>query len=300
MTRVSTLFLATIMAISSAAVAQTEDASQEYPRQALRHSVDSTVITIAYPDAAGSKSTSITFDKDVRVSGNGLPAGTYEIGLIHVAKDDTQIIFSARAVGEGESVSEPTEKLRLAVRPADAPKVDRLTVEIEPVKIEEPPEGQRRRRRRRQAPSAMMDLRWAAHKATVKIEMTGTVWRSTPPPEIPEHLRDPWAIVLSSLRGLTEESMEKHVEHFADDFISEWDDGGSQEAHEQMIGRRLYDGGLEGSVLKLHGLEWTEAEDGVQFRGILVQYGPEEAPLIYKARETNQGWKIVHLDGPKE
>lgn len=188
----------------------------------------------------------------------------------------------------------------MAVRPSGAPKVDSLTVEIEPIKIEEPREGERRRRRRRQAPSAMMNVRWDSNKATVKIEMTGVIWRATPPPEIPEHLREPWAIVLSSVSGLVEESMPKHVEHFSHDFISDWDDGGSQEAHEQMIGRALHDGGFEDSVLKLHELEWTEAENGVQFRGIVLQYGSDQAPLVYKAKETDLGWKIVHLDGPKE
>ena len=300
MMRVTALFFAVITTIACANAAQAEDIGEDYPRQALRHTVDTTSITIAYPDAAGAKSASITFDKDVRVSGNELPAGTYEIGLNHVAKNDTQIVFSQQTVNEAEAEGKSKERLRLAVRPGKAPKVDRLTIEIEPVKVEEPPEGERRRRRRRQAPSAMMYLRWDSHLVTVKLEMTGTVWRATPPPEIPEHLRGPWAIVLSSLNGFVEESMEKHVEHFADDFISDWDDGGSQEAHEQFIGRILYDGGFEGSVLKLHGLEWTEDEDGIQFRGMIVQFDDQEAPLVYKVKETSQGWKIVHLDGPKE
>jgi len=130
--------------------------------------------------------------------------------------------------------------------------------------------------------------------------MTGLVWRHTPPPAIPEHLREPWAVVLSSLNGFVEEDMDKHVEHFAENFASDWDDGGSEEAHVQFIGRMLYSGEFEGTVLKLETLKWTESEERVLFRDIGVHSPWDSVLLEYTVEETSQGWKIVHLDGPNE
>ena len=129
--------------------------------------------------------------------------------------------------------------------------------------------------------------------------MTGVLWRSTDPPKMPSELRQPWAIVHSSLMGFVHQSMDEHVEHFADNFESDWDDGGSQEAHTQMIGRMLYEGDFEDSVLKLDQVQW-ELEDGrIVFRGIVVLAPSGPSPLVYTVENTDQGWKIIHLDGPK-
>ena len=135
---------------------------------------------------------------------------------------------------------------------------------------------------------------------TVALQMTGVLWRSSPPPEIPAEIREPWAIVHSSLLGFVHQSMDQHVEHFAENFESDWDDGGSQEAHMQMIGRMLFGGGFEDTVLKLDQLEWEESDGRVVFRGMLVQAPIGSAPLVYTVEQTDNGWEIVHLDGPKQ
>lgn len=308
MSHVKMLSITGLLACSCLASAQAETAAQLHPGGQLKQSVGSTSIQMTYLEEdsnaqgeANSPSASITFDKDILVNGNFLPAGTYEMKLYHVAEDDTHVVFSQRNLDGGKTRGKNSERLRLAVRPADAPTVDHPMIELESVSVKPEDSGQRRsRRRRRRNPTAKLNFRWDSRLATIRLEMTDRLWRPTPPPELPDHIREPWAIVLSSLNGFVHQSMDKHVEHFAENFISDWDDGGSQEAHEQFIGRMMLGGTFEGSVLKLDKLEWTEAGNSIQFRGMIVHATFGEASLDYKVEKTSDGWKIVHLDGPKE
>jgi hypothetical protein len=291
-------FLAPFLCVSGIQAAETTDAMKE-----LIHTVGTTSITLAHAESSRTDAVpaSIMFDKDVRVNGNMLPADTYEIELMHIADDDTHIIFKRRTI-EGIPVKgAPKERLRLAVRPEGAPSVDDITLGIVPIIPEERPEGQRRRRRRPPPPRATLNLQWDTLKASVALEMTGVLRRSTPPPEIPEAIRAPWTLVWGSLQGFVQESMEKHTEHFSDNFESDWDDGGSQEAHEQFIGRMLYGGEFEGTILRLAKVAWEEEAGGViHFSNVTIIVGSEEAALDYRVAMTDQGWKIVHLDGPKD
>ena len=302
------LSIAGLLACTCVTFARAENTTQLHPGGQLKQLVGSTSIEMTYAkqdaaaqSGANSPSASITFDKGVRVNGNGLPAGTYEIKLYQVAADDFHVVFSQRKSDGKKAGGKSTERLRLAVRPDEAPKVDRPMIELEPVIVKPAAEGERRTRRRRPPkPSAKMSFRWASRKATINLEMTGVLWRGTPTPELPDHIREPWALVLSSLNGFVESDMDKHVEHFADNFISDWDDGGSQEAHEQFVGRMLFSGEFEGTILKLDKLEWTENGSSVQFREIFMYTPFGTVRLEYKVEKTSLGWKIVHLDGPKE
>lgn len=280
------------------------DGAQSRSGEVQSVTIGSTLINISRPvfEAQNPPSALITFDNDVRANGNILPGGTYEIGIQLIADDDAHVIFRERIREDREAQGKIRERLRLAVRPVDAPEVDQPTIEIEAVKPPEPREGRRRSRRRRpRPPAAKLNIHWEARAVTIDLVMTGLLWRSTPPPEIPAPVREPWAIVLSSLNGLVEQSLEKHAEHFADNFESDWDDGGSEEAHAQFVGRMLFDGSFEGSVLKLDKLLWTENDDGsIHFRDMVILGGFGAASLEYRVAETKQGWKIIHLDGPKE
>jgi hypothetical protein len=284
-------FLVLFLCIVGVQAAENTDTEKERV-----HTVGTTSITLASVSPA-----SIMFDKDVRVNGNELPADTYEIEMVHVAEDDAQIIFKRRTIDGIPVKGAAKERLRLAIRPEGGPSVDDVTLGIVPIIPEERPEGQRRRRRRPPPPRATLNLQWDALKASVALEMTGVLRRSTPPPEMPEAIRASWALVWDSLQGFVQESMEKHTEHFADNFESDWDDGGSQEAHEQMIGRMLYSGEFEGVILRLDKVAWEEEAGGVlHFSNVIIIVGSEEASLDYRIAMTDQGLKIVHLDGPKE
>jgi hypothetical protein len=300
MVGVKGLFVAGLAVFLCAIAAQAEEGA----REELSQAVGTTAFAISYAEGsvAGEPSASISFDKDIVVNGNGLSAGIYELGLHPVADDDVHVVFSQRVAGGEDGGVKIKERLRLAVRIDEAPEIDRLQIDIELIEKKSEEDGERRRRRRRgpSEPSATMRMHWGGQSAALTLQMTGVHWVGTPPPEIPEHLQEPWSLALDSMNGLVEENMELHVKHFADNFESDWDDGGSEEAHVQFIGRALHEGGFEGSVLKLDKMEWTEAEGSVKFINAIVQAPATAAPLVYTVAKTDVGWKIIHLDGPKE
>ena len=229
----------------------------------------------------------LTFDKDVRIARNELTAGEYEVALEVAPKDRVHLVLRT---GKKET-------FRYALRTEQTDAIDNPTIQLE---IEEPPQREgRRRRRRRREPSVEFEFRWRDKTAVVEMQMTGRVWRSTPEPKLPVELRKPWSVVKSSLMGFVRQSMEEHVGHFAKDFESDWDDGGSQEAHEQMIGRMLYEGEFEDTVLKLDELKWEKVDRKLVFRGIVVRAPAGTFPLVYTVEQRGNEWKIVHLDGPK-
>ena len=254
----------------------------------LSHTPTKSNVQQRYPSAV------VAFDKDVRFAGNDVLAGTYEITLEPIEANDIQVVIS----------SGKEEVLRFAKRPKQNDLVREPVIELI---VREPPSSQKGRRRRQHSrrqrprnPSAELRFSWDSQSVLISLKMTGVSWRSTPPPEIPPELNDPWSIVESSLMGFVLQNIDKHVEHFSDNFESDWDDGGSQEAHMQMIGRMLYEGGFEDTALKLDKLEWKKEDGRIVFRGIIVQAPIGISPLIYTVEKREKGWKIVHLDGPKQ
>ena len=284
--------------------------AEESPQGELRHTVGSTSFAILHPEGnlAGDPSASISFDKDIVVNGNGLPAGDYSLGLHPVAENDVHVVFSQHI---GEEEDKLKERLRLAVRFDKAPKVNDLQIGLK--LIEEKPRTQRNRkdgdddddeeddrRRRPRTPSATMTMHWGEQVATLTLQMTGWRWVGTPPPEVPAHLQTPWSLVLHSLNGLVEQSVDMHVEHFSEDFESDWHDGGSIEAQKQFFGWVGNGGGWEDSVLLLDQMEWTEGEGTVTFRNLKILAPRVQSFLEYTLEKREQGWKITYLLGPPE
>lgn len=281
------------------------------------HTVGSTSIEISYPegDATESPSASISFDKDIVVNGNDLPAGIYELGLHAVAKNDVHVVFGQHSgTDEGDTEGKLTERLRLAVRFEKAPDVDGLHIDIERIERkpekkselkaaregEEDDEDGNEERRGPREPSATMKVHWGGRVAALTLQMTGLRWVGTPPPDIPQHLQDPWALVLHSLNGIVDQNVEMHIEHFADDFASDWHDGGSIDAQVQFFGWLANGGGLEDSVLVLDKMEWTEAEDSVTFRNLFILAPVVQSSLEYTVEKSDAGWQITYLYGPPE
>jgi len=268
------------------------------------HTVGSTTFAISYPErnVAGDPSASLSFDKDIVVNGNGLPAGTYVLGLHAVAKDDVHVVFSQPSgKEEGTADGKLKERLRIAVRFNEAPDVSDLQIDLKPIKKKPEEEGEDRRRKRGPSePSATMKLYWGDHVAALTLQMTGVRWVGTPPPEIPEHLQEPWSLVLHSLNGLVEQNVEMHTKYFADDFASDWHDGGGKDAQIQFFGWLANGGGLEDSVLILDQMKWTEAEDSVTFLNLIILAPVVNSPLEYTVEKTDAGWQITYLNGPPE
>jgi len=225
-------------------------------------------------------SATFNFDKDIRVARNEFPAGKYEATLEVNSKDRVYLVF---CVGK-------QEVFRYALRTEQRDRTDGPVIRL---LVEEPDPDEEDRHE----PFVELQFRWRDKLASVEIEMTGRDWRATPEPKLPDELRKPWSIAKTSLMGLVNESMDEHVEHFAEDFESDWDDGGSQEAHMQMIGRMLFEGALEDTVLKLDQLKWRKAKAKLVFQGIVLQAPDATFSLDYTVEKRSGRWKIVHLDG---
>ena len=290
MQRPYVLIVASLFALSMCSVGVAESSIRLRPGEKLRKQIGSTNVQLAHHRTDATQNVfaaTLEVDKDVRVARNDLPAGKYEVA-VEVAKEDrVHVVFRA-----GDE-----ELLRYAPRTELEHSIESPTIRLE---IEEPPlrEGRRRRRRHRE-PSVEFEFRWRDRRAVIEVQLTGRVWRSTPEPKLPDELDTPWSIVKSSLMGFVHQSMDEHVEHFANDFESDWDDGGSQEAHMQMIGRMLFEGEFEDTVLKLDQLKWEKAKEKLVFGGIVVQAPAGTFPLVYTVEKRSGKWKIVHLDGPK-
>lgn len=262
------------------------------PGEKLKEDIGSTNVQLAHhrpTDKTGKQvlAATLAFDKDVRVARNNLPAGTYDIAVEVAKKDYVYLVFR-----DGNE-----ESLRYRLRTEREDPIEGPAIRLE---VEEPPprEGRRQRRRRREPP-VELEFRWQDRRAVVEIQLTGNVWRATLEPKLPDELGEPWSIVKSSLMGFVRQSMDEHVGHFANDFESDWDDGGSQEAHMQMIGRMLFEGEFEDTVLKLDKLKWESTEEKLVFRDIIVQAPAGTFPLVYTVAKRDGKWKIVHVDGPK-
>ena len=285
------LIVASLFVLSVYSVSIAEPSIRLRPGERLKKEIGSTNVQLAQHQRTQKTSkllaATLEFDKDVRVARNDLPAGKYEVAVEVAKKDRAHVVFRA-----GDE-----ELLRYALRTEREAPIDSPTIRLE---IEEPParEGRRRRRRRRE-PSVEFEFRWHDRRAVIEMQLTGRVWRSTPEPKLPDELGKPWSIVKSSLMGFVHQSMDEHVGHFSKDFESDWDDGGSQEAHMQMIGRMLFEGEFEDTVLKLDQLKWERTDEKLVFRGIIVQAPAGTFPLVYTVEKRNGKWKIVHLDGPK-
>jgi hypothetical protein len=291
--------------------------AEERAQGESRHTVGSTSFAILSPegDVAGDPSASISFDKDIVVNGNGLPAGNYALDLHSVAGNDVHVVFSQHIGEEEGAKGKLKERLRLAVRFDEAPKVTGLQIGLE--LIEEKPrpkrkrkggdddeddddDGEQDRRRKPREPSATMTMHWGDHVAALTLQMTGWRWVGTPPPEVPTHLQMPWSLVFHSLNGLVEQSVDMHIEHFSDDFESDWHDGGSVEAQKQFFGWVGNGGGWEDSVLVLDQMKWTEDEGSVTFRNLKILAPRVQSFLEYTVKKRENGWKITYLYGPPE
>lgn len=275
--------------ICSATVADT--AISLRPGEKLNKTIGSTKFQLAHTRLSGVTRkqlllATLAFDKDVRIQRNELPAGEYEIAVEVAKKNRVHFVFR----------TDKEEVFRYASRIEEGDPIESPTIRLE---IEEPPQREGRRRRRRREPSVEFEFGWRDRRAVIEMQLTGRVWRSTPEPKLPEELVEPWSIVKSSLLGFVHQSMDEHVDHFSEDFESDWDDGGSQEAHMQMIGRMLFEGEFEDTVLKLDQVKWEKTDEKLVFRGITVQAPAGTFPLIYTVEKRNGKWEIVHLDGPK-
>ena len=97
------------------------------------------------------------------------------------------------------------------------------------------------------------------------------------------------------MEALAAEDLEKHIENFADDFESDFDDGGSAEAHAQLLGHLRRAGLLEGTKLSLENLMWEADDRHAEFGNIVIYPAEGRLVLTYRLRRTDDGWKTIRL-----
>ncbi|MCH8193533.1 MAG: DUF2911 domain-containing protein [Planctomycetes bacterium] len=305
--------------------ARADDADLSVLRETSVHRIGTTTITLSSPKMAAftnweestAESASIGFDKDIRMNGNWVAAGSYSLRLQRVAENDLHVVLNLSvSTGTTRDAKRSGEVLRLAVRPVEAPAADSPSLGIKILREEEEEEEDRDENEEDEAEEEEEDgeeeeqeeedyeeenrfaelyFHWGTRRAAVRLVMTGMRRRATPAPEMPRRVREPWSVVLSSLEALVAEDLEKHIEDFAEDFESGFDDGGSALAHAQLLGHFRRGGGLEGVLLNLDQVTWTADERSAEFRNIVIFTAEDRLVFAYRLAKTDKGWKTVYL-----
>ena len=146
-------------------------------------------------------------------------AGVYGFYVFLNNDRDWQLVLSSNSTGDPDQYDRNDDVLRLAVTPEEAPYRERLQFGIENFTDEE----------------ADLYLHWEKKKAVLQLEMTGELRRRGFVPEVPDDAKPAWEVAKSSLDAFLAEDIEKHIRDFADDFETDFGDGGSTGAHVQLL-----------------------------------------------------------------
>jgi hypothetical protein len=146
----SLAMLLVCMLMSTVAWAQNENANKPSPPAEATGKVGDATVTINYSSpsvkgreiwgglvpygevwrAGANEATTVTFDKDVMVEGQALPAGTYSFYTIP-GKDEWTVIFNKTAKQWGTQYDEGQDALRVTAKPQKAASMnERLAYEV--------------------------------------------------------------------------------------------------------------------------------------------------------------------------
>ncbi|MFP6584196.1 MAG: DUF2911 domain-containing protein [Candidatus Hydrogenedentota bacterium] len=225
----------------------------------------------------------ITFNEDVELNGLRLPTGTYGFYL-HVLNDhDWQLVFSSDSQGEQKYYDQDHDLVRIAVITEEAPHEENLKIGIDNLREED--ESQR----------ADFFVHWAEKKAVLELTMTGERRGMGLNPKIPPEIRPAWRIVKFSVYGLLNENFLIHTQNFAEDFETEFGDGGGTAAHIQLL-TNLSRGGLtEDMALNLENLDYEIDGNNIQFNNIIVYSLLGTISFTYDLEKREDNWRITTL-----
>ena len=221
---------------------------------------------------------SVSFGHDVRVGGNRLPAGDYEIRIHPDGDAFVRAAFHRRAARPPETDGEGL--LQLAVRTIEAPPMRGTRFGVDRIDEE----------------AATFYFRHGSRKATLRLETTGHVRRSTPPPALPVDAHEPWRVVQAALDAFVAEDVAAHVADFADDFETNFDDNAGLEAHTQQMHNLREAGRLED--IAVHLAEMESAVDGAAatFGNIVVFTNFRPLTFAFTLERRDGRWSITYLD----
>jgi hypothetical protein len=304
MIRHCTRFLAICIIVMHAAWLRAEEERPDNTNVDTRHVVGTTPIVISYSSprvkgrtiwgellpfgenwfAGADRKTTIRFEEDVRINGNILPAGLYGFYVFLNAADDWQLVFSRDSTGSATPLNKSDDVLRVAVRPEAAPHRERLRFGIENVTKKEPYR-------------ASLFLHWETKKVAIKVQMTGRRKRDGGAPEIPEHAEAAWAVVQRSLNAQVAEDVEQTIREFADDFETDFGDGGGKAAYAQLLNNLKRGGLLEEMDVDLSGLTFEVEADKAVFENIEVRAPFDTFSLSYELQNRSGNWVVISLSG---
>ena len=262
-----------------------------------RHTVESTEIVIACstagpegrrdaarptaPAPVGSDllgAASVRFGHDVRIAGNRLPAGEYEIRVHPDSDDFVRAAFHPRTTAP--DATDGGGLLQLAVRTTEAPPVPEPRFGVDAIDEE----------------TATFYFRHGSRKAALRLETTGHARRSTPPPVLPVEAREPWRVVRAALDAFVAENVAAHVADFADNFETNFDDNAGLEAHTQQMHNLREAGRLEDMAVHLAEMDWAVVGYAATFGGIemFTNFGRLTFAFTLERREGR--WLITYLD----
>ena len=231
--------------------------------------------------------TTISFEENVKINGNDLPAGVYGFYIFLNRDDDWQLVFSRDSAGDSTDFNRADDVLRVAVTPQMAPHRERLQFGIEDFTDEEPYRAQ-------------LYLHWEKKKVALEVKMTGHRPSASDPPEIPREARAAWAVVQRSLGALVAEEIEEAIVDFAEDFETEFGDGGGKAAYAQLMNNLKRGGMLEEMDVDLSDLSVAVEGDEAVFKNIKVRAPVGAFTLFYVLERRDGRWVVVSLDEPMD
>ena len=219
----------------------------------------------------------VHFAHDVLIAGNRLPAGHYAIRVHPHGGDFVLAEFDGRASERGPA--EPS-LLQLATKTVEAPPVEAPRFGLDAVDEK----------------TAALHFRYGSRKAALRLETTGHVRRSTPPPALPAEAREPWRVVRAALDAFLAEDVAAHVADFADDFETNFDDNAGLEAHTRQMHNLREEGRLEDMAVHLAEMEWAVDGDDATFGTIAVFTNFGRLTLAFSLERRDGRWLITYLD----
>ena len=284
--------------VSHGAFAQEDDS-----RITIEKVVGDSTVAISYPraDVGGKKvwgkrlryganwfddfrsKVTVTFEEDVDLNGVRLLTGTYGFYVRLVNEDDWQLVINKNASPALLRYSVDDDLIQIAVRPEDARLQDTLTFGIE--NIEEDDE----------AHIAEFSVHWEKKKAVLRLRMTGERRGKGLRPIVSPEAKDAWSIVRTSIRALIGENFLVHIRDFAEDFETEFGDGGSAAAHMQLL-TNLSRGGLtEGMGMNFENLEYEVDGNDAVFKNMVVYSLLGTLDFTYELEKRDGNWRITTL-----
>jgi len=250
--------------------------------------------------------TIITFEEDVEVNNIRLGAGTYGFYVYPVNHHDWQLVFSKDTIGTAEEYDNDDDMLRVSVVPEESSFQESLKMGIEKIEMENDQEAENYGGSEgvfydKEVSNANLFLHWEMKRANLKLFLTGERRgdQNNPlNPNIPDNAAKAWKIVKSSLIALAKEDFIGHTDHFSDEFLTNYGDGGGKASYIQFLGHSYRSGDSEGITINLELMKTEISEARIRFNNILVYFQHGAVNYSYELIKNENNWLVDKIRVP--